>query len=164
VPVLSNQIGSYYATRAFRVTQIIERFESNMWGRFAATIKQIICNSERLGPSFCLHLRIVADGTLSSIHSLPWEILERSYARELEISASAGCTVTRCSDAIQYSPTPPDNIRYPPRVLFVSSRPDYDEDISYGVIVQRIWKIASSARNYDPRHFFHFARPGTLKI
>lgn len=100
-------------------------------------------------------LFVVADGTTSSIHSLPWELLENPqfWPRGFKIGQ-----VSRCTSVTERSPSAlPQALN----VLVLTSRPAQKDDITYRAVSQHIWELAQQASAEVRPVNVVLVRPGT---
>ncbi len=115
-----------------------------------------------------LHFLIFGGGTLNSLHSLRWELLEREECWADTLHPAPFVTVSRISGipldvSIQESDTSKLDSARPFRILYVSSRPGLEEDISYRAISRQIWDLLETSTINHLQSQMQFVRPGTWK-
>lgn len=114
--------------------------------------------------NFQVELRISGDGTLQSLHSLPWELLE-GVQTEGARNAFRCIAVLRISrhatvETVHHSLAGPGR---PIRILFCSARPGGPADISYRAISNKVWALLSAESAASKQVELRFARPGTWR-
>ena len=151
----------FRATRAEIAEQIFTKARHSLL-RCISPAFQIIHRKSNAN-AYKVTLHVVADGTSSSIHSLPWEILEGSVANDAQQVFSVDLNVTRgCSTRqLTYSPTL-TKLEHSPRILIVSSRVQEEGDISHGLILRNVWRTVSELDGIDVRKLISFVRPGSF--
>ena len=151
----------FRATRAETAEQIFTKARRSLLQCISPALQVIRRSSNTNAYKITLH--VVADGMSSSIHSLPWEILEGSVASDEQQAFLVDLNVTRgCSTKqLKYSPTL-TKLEHSPRILMVSSRVREEGDISHGLILRNVWQTVSELDDVNADEFISFVRPGSF--
>ncbi|KAH0564776.1 hypothetical protein GP486_001833 [Trichoglossum hirsutum] len=154
--------------RATRVTQNLDRYATLLITALRPSIEEVTLleDANTAGHQWeSLHFLIFGDGTLKSLHSLRWELLEREQCWADILHPALFATVSRISGE-------PSDVRTqqsgtcstrPFRILYVSSRPGLEEDVSYRAISRQIWALIETRTIDHLQPQMQFVRPGTWR-
>lgn len=156
--------------RAKRATENLGRYATALISTLAPPVREVILQDGSTVQRHLesLHFLIFGDGTLKSLQSLLWELLERDTCWADVIYPAPIVTVLRVSETpsdVSMQHLVPVNPGFAPplRILYLSSRPGLEEDISYRAISREIWDILGTGTNANMQPQIQFVRPGTWK-
>ncbi|KAL9089715.1 MAG: hypothetical protein Q9159_002362 [Coniocarpon cinnabarinum] len=109
--------------------------------------------NKELSNGFDVTLCVKGDGTIQSLHALPWELLESPllWVKSLRVRHVIRCT-----------PSPPKCLESGTKsfkILVLTSRPAKAEDITYRIVSKHIWELSQRAVLTEVD--LVFVRPGT---
>jgi hypothetical protein len=151
--------------RANRAIQNLDRCAQAMVSSLQPYVNELVTEGDKdaeVQLRNTLHFVVVGDGTRDSLHSLPWELLERDTCLIGISKRFAQIPVSRLS---RISTPRPSLLEKGSsgrlHILFVSSRPDLEKDVSYRAISRKIWDLLETDDQREVRQIIRFARPGT---
>jgi hypothetical protein len=151
--------------RANKVTQDLARFARSLSSLIQSHLNELFEAENSAAyehPPKLLQLAVLGNGTSDSLHALPWELLERDACHVYASKVSSRISISRLVNPIKTQTSPlVIHGRAGLRILYVSSRPDLEKDISYRAISRQIWELLKITRERGLEHIIHFVRPGT---
>ncbi|GAM88681.1 hypothetical protein ANO11243_067150 [Dothideomycetidae sp. 11243] len=108
-----------------------------------------------------LYLKICGDGTINSLHELPWELLERGNCKW---DAAEGWLPISVSRVLQkpHSSRPQSHMR-DFNILLLTARSSIGSDVAYCLIGKTVHEIVGRARARGSNVNIGLVRPGTWK-
>jgi hypothetical protein len=148
--------------RANRAIQNLDRFAQAMIFSLQPYVNELVTEEDKDAEVQLLHFVVVGDGTRGSLHSLPWELLERDTCLIGISKCFAQIAVSRLSRISTPRPSLFEKgSSGRRRILYVSSRPDLEKDVSYRAISRKIWGLLETDDQREVRQIIRFVRPGT---
>jgi hypothetical protein len=146
--------------RAQAAVQCLEACGRSLWTSIKPHVNKVLPSQVTTTNSRQVHLKIVADGSSTSLHSLPWERLENGYSNVQKI-LHVDLAVSR---GILDISTPENYWKLHGKclnILFVSARPGGKADVSYRVVSSDVWTLLSTNSQLKTQAKMFFSRPGT---